>query len=52
MIIGADADRVYQEMYNQWIDKHGVDPAEDAEFLRAFRRAIGQDPETGIYPNP
>ncbi|WP_433542068.1 hypothetical protein ACQP10_37920 (plasmid) [Streptosporangium sandarakinum] len=49
MIIGRDADRVYNEMYGRWVEAHGTDPDDDPEFLRAFRRAVGQDPETGIY---
>ncbi|MBN6057600.1 hypothetical protein JYK22_37100, partial [Nonomuraea sp. RK-328] len=48
---GREADGVYNDMYRQWaLDRPGVDPAEDAEFLRAFRSAVGQDPETGLYP--
>ncbi|MET7335945.1 hypothetical protein [Nonomuraea sp. NPDC005650] len=51
LIFGREADKVYNDMHRQWaLDHPGVDPAEDAEFLRAFRSAVGQDPETGLYP--
>ncbi|MEU9886368.1 hypothetical protein [Sphaerisporangium sp. NPDC051011] len=48
-IVGADADRIHNDMYSQWAETHQVDPAEDPDFLRAYRQAIGQDPETRLY---
>lgn len=51
MIVGREADQVYNRMHRQWALEHpGQDPADSADFLRAFRLAVGQDPETGLYP--
>ncbi|MFC0862436.1 hypothetical protein ACFHYQ_09015 [Sphaerimonospora cavernae] len=47
-IIGRESDRIHNELYLQWAEEYGVDPAEDPEFLRAWRRATGHDPETGL----
>jgi hypothetical protein len=51
-IVGAEAGRIYNDMHRQWALERGVDPAEDPEFLRAFRERIGQDPESGLYIDP
>ncbi|SNT56751.1 hypothetical protein SAMN05216276_10657 [Streptosporangium subroseum] len=52
LLLGRDANRVFNELYGRWIDEHGVDPDEDPEFLRSWRRATGCDPETGLPMNP
>ncbi|MBB2744662.1 UNVERIFIED_ORG: hypothetical protein FHR35_004511 [Microbispora rosea subsp. rosea] len=51
-IVGAAADVIYNELYRAWALEHQTDPAEDPEFLREYRRRIGQDPETGLYVDP
>ncbi|WP_405139972.1 hypothetical protein OG589_24625 [Sphaerisporangium sp. NBC_01403] len=48
-IVGAEANRIYNEMHREWALTYQVDPAEDPEFLRLYRERIGQDPETGLY---
>ncbi|MEV7968362.1 hypothetical protein AB0O34_20615 [Sphaerisporangium sp. NPDC088356] len=48
-IVGAEANRIYNELYREWALTYQVDPAEDPEFLRLYRERIGQDPETGRY---
>ncbi|MBG0818773.1 hypothetical protein [Planomonospora sp. ID82291] len=41
-------DDLYNALRDQWIIDHpGVDPDDDPEFLRTWRRAEGADPETG-----
>ncbi|WP_424532524.1 hypothetical protein ACOZ38_19850 [Sphaerisporangium viridialbum] len=48
LLVGRDSDRVFNELYRQWASEHDADPDEDPEFLRAWRRATGHDPETGL----
>ncbi|GII89439.1 hypothetical protein Ssi03_74290 [Sphaerisporangium siamense] len=48
LLVGRDADRVFNELYRSWALEYNVDPDEDPEFLRASRVATGHDPETGL----
>lgn len=47
-IIGRESDRIHNELYRDWWEKHGIEPEDDPEFLRAWRLATGHDPQTGL----